>query len=447
VSAREDTPGDLRLVAYCTVRDGAAPAVAALREHIRGRVPPYMLPTTFVVLDSIPLTPNGKVDRKLLPPPDQAHISVQEKHEPPATGIEEQLAAIWARVLKVRTVGRHDSFFDLGGNSLLAVTVFSEIEKTFGRHLPLATLFNFPTVAGLASNLGVVEPGTANWPSLIPIQESGTKPRFFCVHGAGGNVLLYRNLVAHLGTDYPFYGLQSRGLDGKTAPLATVEEMAAAYLEEIQRFQPHGPYCLGGYCLGGTIALEMAGLLRKQGEEAAFLGLMDTYNYNEAVQVSWLSDFAQRLKFHAGNFRRLRPAEVKHYLAEKIRVARDGEFKSLIGLGNPNTVASATGDTLGRTALQNIQAINDHAVTKYRPKPYPGKLTLFKPEVNYSAFPDPRMGWGEIALDGVDIVELPMNPHAMLVEPFVQQLASALAAALDRTARTPASAERLVSSS
>jgi amino acid adenylation domain-containing protein len=430
VAAREDTPGDRRLVAYYTAREGTSPSVTDLREHVRSRVPAYMLPTAFVRLDSVPLTPNGKVDRKLLPAPNQDHTAVSAKHEPPATPIEEQLASIWARVLNVRKVGRHDNFFELGGNSLLAVKVFAEIEKLFGRKLPLATLFNVPTIAGLAGNVGVVESGTENWPSLVPIQAKGSKPRFFCVHGAGGNVLLYRNLVSHLGGEYPFYGLQSRGLDGAAKPLMTITEMAASYVDEVQRFQPHGPYHLGGYCLGGAIAIEMATLLNERGEDVGLVALLDAYNPAVALESSRLQTVVQRFKFHAGNFLFLRPQEVWRYLSEKIRVARDGEFAKLLRRPIGGKQEAESGEPVGDMALKTIQAINDHSLTTHRPRAFSGRVTLFKPRVNYSAYPDPLGGWGNVA-SNVDIVELPMNPHAMLVEPFVEHLASALARKLD----------------
>ena len=433
VIAREDTPGDKRLVAYLAARPEAFVDIAQVREHSRAKLPDYMMPAAFVVLDVFPLTPNGKVDRKRLPAPNKADLAATNHDEPPANTIEERLAAIWCRVLNLPAVGRHQSFFDLGGNSLLAVTVFAEIEKEFQRQLPLAVLFDHPTIAGLAEPLDTVYEAAMTWPSLVPINTKGSKPRFFCVHGAGGNVLLYRSLVQHLGDAYSFYGFQSRGLDGTLPPLRTIEEMASYYVNELQRMQPHGPYCLGGYCLGGAIALEMAKVLVSKGEQVPLVAMLDSYNPALALKTSRLGDIAERLKFHFKNFLSLRPTEMKGYLKEKIRVASDGEFKKVLGLpdgGSPKAVENDASN--GSSALQNIQAINDHAIGIYRPTPYAGKLTLFKPKINYSAYPDPLMGWGNIALGGIEIVALPINPHAMLVEPFVQHLATALAAQIDQ---------------
>lgn len=433
VSARQDIADDKRLVAYLMTAPGASLSFSDLREHTRARLPDYMLPAAFVRLEKIPLTPNGKVDRKALPAPLQEDVITDGSKHPPATPTEEKLAAIWRSVLGLSLIGRHDKFFDLGGNSLLAVRVFAEIEKQFSRHLPLASLFNAPTIAALA---GVIENSStdhAPWSSLVPIQPAGTKPRFFCVHGAGGNVILYFALAQRLGTDFPFYGLHSQGLDGKTVPLQTVEEMAAHYVTEVQRLQPHGPYFLGGYCLGGTIAFEMAQQLTAQGERVSLVALFDTYNFNRTLPTSHFLDLAQRLWFHVGNFAHLSPGLMKNYLREKIRVARDGELANVFS--SRNKTAGRPNETVGRSALRTIQATNDRAADYYQPKPYSGRLTLFNPHVNYSKFPDPHMGWDGIALGGIEIVPLPMNPHAMLVEPTVRHLAAALAVQIERSSR------------
>ncbi len=433
VSACDDADGDKRLVAYFTAVEEGPISLTKLREHARGRLPDYMLPAAFVRLEKIPLTPNGKVDRKSLPVPGEQDIVTDGRSHPPATPAEERLAAIWRKVLGLSSIGRHDKFFDLGGTSLLAVKVFAEIEKQFGRHLPLASLFNAPTITDLAKVIEQAEPEGTRWSSLVPIQPTGTKPRFFCVHGAGGNIILYFALAQRLGPDFPFYGLHSQGLDGKTAPLQTVEAMAAHYIGEIQRVQPHGPYCLGGYCLGGTIALEMAQQLTAQGEKVALVALFDTYNFRRTVSTSHLQDLVQRLWFHLGNFARLSPGLMRNYLREKVRVARDGELANV--LRSRNKRPPNEDRTVGRSALRTIQETNDQAAEYYQPKPYSGGVTLYSPRVNYAKFPDPHMGWDGIVLGGIEVISLPMNPHAMLMEPTVKHLVNALAASINRTTR------------
>ena len=246
----------------------------------------------------------------------------------PRSSTEERLARIWSESLKVETIGVNDDFFDLNGQSLLAVSLFTEIEKEFNRRLPLSTLLEAPTIEALARVLDDCDEKPAGWPSLVPLQPDGDRRPLYLVHGAGGNVLLYRCLAEHLSPDYPVYGLQSQGLDGASHPLATVEEMAARYLREVREVQPKGPYYLGGYCLGGTIAYEMAQLLHRDGEEVALLAMLDTYNYSVVSQSRFTGFLFQKVKFHLGNFVRLRPGNMVKYVREKARIARDGRVAS-----------------------------------------------------------------------------------------------------------------------
>src|ERR1700731_2380338 len=160
-----------------------------------------------------------------------------------------QLTRIWQELLGVESIGLDQNYFDLGGDSVLAVHLFAQIEKAFKVKLPLATLFEAPTIRELAQILRSEVP-SSGWSPLVTIQLSGSRPPFFCIHGAGGNVLIYRELSQYLGSDQPFYGLQSQGLDGVSPLLTTIEEMSAQYVKEIQSIQPHGPYYLGGYCMG-----------------------------------------------------------------------------------------------------------------------------------------------------------------------------------------------------
>src|SRR5207237_121289 len=171
-------------------------------------------------------------------------------------------------------IGVHDNFFELGGHSLLAVRLFALLEKRFNKRLPLATLFQAPTIAQLATT---IEGDASREPSsLVPIQTLGTRPSFFCIHAVGGNVLEYYDLARHLGNDQPFYGLQSVGLSDGNGPHARIEDMAAHYVKEIRELQPIGPYFIGGRSLGGIIAYDAARQLKEQGQEVALLALLDS---------------------------------------------------------------------------------------------------------------------------------------------------------------------------
>jgi len=434
VALREDTPGEPRLVAYVSCigasPDGASRLSSELRELARTKLPAYMLPSAFVVLGCMPHTPAGKVDRNALPPPPRESADLfGDEYTPPGNETEERLARLWCDTLRVDRVSSRANFFDLGGQSLLAVSLFAKIEKEFGRKLPLATLFASPTIEGLALALTAGNTKTT-WSSLVPIQRKGSKPPLFLVHGAGGNVLLYRSLGERLAPEYPLYGLQSQGLDGKSEPLRTIEAMAGCYLREVRKVQPKGPYYLGGYCLGGTVAYEMAQILSREGEEVQLLAMLDTYNFSRALKVSLRSFLLQKAKFHLANLVHLRPDRMVKYLKEKTRLALGGELANLMtsmpGSSRENGVSRATSGVEAE-----VQGINDHAAETYDPKPYPGVVSLFKPRFNYKFYPDPKMGWGDLALGGLDIVEVAVNPHSMLLEPYVQVLAAQLKERID----------------
>ena len=353
--------------------------------------------------------------------------SAQAEYVAPSGEVERKLAQIWTSTLNIDRISTTANFFELGGQSLQAVSLFAKIEESFGKKLPLATLFNAPTIQALAN---VLEgQGNSSWSPLVAISPKGSKPPLFLVHGAGGNILLYRSLAEHLSPNHPLYGLQSKGLDG-SEPLHTIEEMADCYVRELRSVQPKGPYYLGGYCLGGTIAYEMAQILTREGEEVPLVAMLDTYNYSLALKVSFRSFLFQKAKFHLANMGKLRPKDMFEYLREKVRLGFGGELANL----KTSMPGSSQADGVCRAesgAEAAVQSINDYAAEHYNPRPYPGCVTLFKPRINYKFYPDPNMGWGDLAAS-LDIVEVAENPHSMLLEPYVKVLAAQLKERIDR---------------
>jgi len=188
---------------------------------------------------------------------------------------------------------------------------------------------------------------------------------------------------------------------------------------------------LGGYCLGGTIAYEMAQRLVLAGEVVSLVAMLDTYNFSRALKASFYSFLLQKFRFHWGNFISLRPKKMWRYLKEKKRIASDGGWAH-IKTEMPGSTLQEGFVCAEFGAEASVQKINDHAADIYIPKPYLGVVTLFKPHINYKFYPDPKMGWGDLSLGGLDIVEMPINPHAMLVEPYVEMLAKELKVRLDR---------------
>jgi thioesterase domain-containing protein/acyl carrier protein len=336
--------------------------------------------------------------------------------------------------LGVARVGRRDNFFDLGGHSLLAARLFTKIEQSLGRRLPLATLFRAPTLEQLARVLEPEKASAQAWLSLVPIQPQGSKPPFFCVHGGAGNVLLFRHLASHVGADQPFYGLQAQGLDGKTQYLTTVEEMAARYLREIRQFRPQGPYFLGGYCMGGAVAYEIAQRLQREGESVAFLGMIDTYNPEGRAESRSFSRrlglFRLKIRFHWENMAQLGPLGGSRYVVRKIALAKDRELaRWAVKMGNIPKLMRFKAEN--RVFAVFLEDVNDRAGQEYRPQPWSGKVTFFKPRSNYDSDIHFELGWGRLAQGGFELIELPMNPGGLFVEPYVIRLAAELKGRLE----------------
>ena len=342
-----------------------------------------------------------------------------------------QLTQIWQEILGVDSIAPDQNYFDLGGDSSIAVHLFAQIEKVFGVKLPLATLFEAPTIQELARILRH-EDSQADWSSLVAIQSSGSRPPFFCIHGAGGTVLIYRELAQRLGPDQPFYGLQAIGLDAGCPPLTRVEDMAALYTKEIRRKQPRGPYYLGGYCMGGTVAFEVAQQIRAQGEQVALLALFDTMDWSRVPPASILDKSyhaVERLVFHAANFSRLDRQGKAQFLREKVEILRT-RIPVWRGMLFAKFSNAPRADSSESVLLAKVWQMNDRASASYVPKPYVGTVTDFRPLKQYRIFNAPGAKWDRLAQGGQQVIVVPSYPAGMLVEPFVQHLATALEKAI-----------------
>ena len=425
--AREDIPGDKRLVAYVVSQQEQLHS-SDLRSFLQERLPNYMMPSAFVFLDTLPLTPNGKVDRCALPAPDASNIQLDTDFVLPSTPTEELLATIWADFLGVERVGIHDNFFELGGHSLLALRLFAKIEKVFGRTFSIATLFEAPTVKDLADVIDQKQ-SLAAGSCLVPIQPKGSKPPLFLLHARGTSVLVYRNLANYLGTERPVYGIQPQGLNGEAEILTTVEEMAAYYIQEIQKIQPIGPYLLGGYSFGGELAFEMSRQLLQQGEKVDKLILFDCNGPNSSKRLP----FSQRVTIHFNNL-----LKRKHnYAIEKVldwkRWLQDDlqyNFQKLSAKVFQNFNLSLS----LRLHSILIEDRNEQASRNHQPQFYPGKVTLMRTEGTLGGVGlerDKYLGWKDLVGQEIDIYPVPGHHFSMLEEPHVQQLAEAVKSCLN----------------
>jgi non-ribosomal peptide synthetase component F/thioesterase domain-containing protein len=418
-----------RLTAYIVCKSQPLISSKELEIFCRDCLHSYMAPNVIQVLSELPLTADGQIDRSSLAMVAPNESRATPEFISPRTKTEFKMSELWRNLLKQENIGVRDNFFYIGGHSLLAARLFFRIEQEFGRKLPLSSLLNNATIEKLSSLLDNQNDREAEWSSLVTIQKQVNEPAFFCVHGAGGNILIYRDLAKHLAPHVAFYGLQSKGLDRKSPCFTRIEDMAAHYVKEIQAIQLRGPYYLGGYCMGGNIAFEMARILKQQGNEVALVAMFDSHN----SQTIWerksfsrrLSILLQKVGFHVGNITGLNIKQIPQYLHEKIRMMLEilsGRAVTLFAKWTGKTSGGGTDPGIG----SYIQDMNHLALRDYQPGVYEGRITIFRPERNYSSLSDPTLGWGAVALGGIDTVELPVNPHAMLVEPYVKELAATL---------------------
>ncbi len=421
---REDKPGDRQLVAYVTLRQPLQSASELLRLHVKQKLPAHMVPAAFVILDSIPLNTNGKVDRKALPPPS-SRTEAAAGYSAPKTSLERILAKVWHELLGVDRIGVNDNFFDLGGHSLLAARLVAHIEKETGQNIPVATLFEAPTIAELAQKLQD-HTYTSAWAPLVELRAPAGAPAaepFFCIHSMGANLVSFRKLASLLRADRAVYGLQPHGLDGKQRPLDTVDAMAAAYLEEIRTKQAHGPYYLGGICLGGIVAYDVAQRLKAAGEEVRLLALIDSFLPGELRYLHTRSELAEYLDFHLGEIWLQSGTNRLKYFA---RWFGNGFIRLAWALG------FRARDSVAR-ATRNVAHANTRAMLAYTPRPYAGAITqLMCSDWAQRSYEDRRLAWSSLAEGGLEIHIVPGNHLTMVEEPHVRVLAEQLQACLDR---------------
>jgi amino acid adenylation domain-containing protein len=432
VVARDGEGRGRQLVAYVVLQTDQSPDESELRIFLKKQLPEYMLPAAFVVLDALPMTESGKVNRRALPDPIRFNLKPVAAASAPPTDLEELLLPIWSEVLGV-PVGVTDNFFECGGHSLMAVRLFAQIEKRLGHRLPLATLFRAPTVAQLAAV--IEDDSTHQWTSLVPIQTAGANRPFFCVHGLGGHVLEFYDLARRLGPDQPFYGLQSQGLDGKQPLHTSIREMAGHYVKEMRELQPAGPYFIGGRSLGGTIAFEMACQLRGQGEEVGLLALLDTYPAGYAKLLPAVSQpetnfgrATNRVESHFRNLRRLSFTEKLSYLIEKARYA-PRKMKSFVWRRAYRRYRNFN-RALPRL-LRDVAEYNSMAGHEYMPEAYDGRVTLFWASGDLRAY-DLVEGWRVLVPRGIEVQEISGTHLNIIKEPHVAELALKLGESLAR---------------
>jgi len=418
VGIRGRTAGNKTLVAWVSPAPGAFLDHTAIADYLAERLPPFLCPDAIVLLDTLPLTPNGKIDLAALPDPAHEH---RTRSSPPATETERQLALIWCELLGTVAIGRDDNFFHLGGHSLLGLKLFSRILRSFDISLPVATLLKAPTVRSLAIILdGEIlarqeRDADHGHAVLATIQRDGHLPPLFCIHGGDGGIIFYHNLAAYLPHDRPFVAIEAPALRATDEiRVDRVEDTAREYLALIRKRQTRGPYYLGGYSFGGTVAYEMARLLHAEGEEMAFLALFDTLNPAATFPKFTLAGRVQRFWHRHADISLGRRAHklAAHGLAR----TRQRLFAT----------AGNTGEDPSDPRSRQLGEAHLTALRAYRPQRYPGKLTLFKASIGDEIYQIPEdCGWGDL-VESLDTIIIPGRHLTIFDQEHVGQFGAEL---------------------
>ncbi|MEJ2406195.1 MAG: amino acid adenylation domain-containing protein [Candidatus Thiodiazotropha sp.] len=416
-----------------------------LRDQLSAYLPQYMIPSRFYELEHLPLSPNGKIDRTALSA-SAVGYKRQYNYVAPRDTLEKKLAKIWETVLNVQPVGIEDKFFELGGHSLLAVRLMAEIKSQFNRELPLALLFQKPTIRELANSLRSTK-GALPWSTLVPIQPDGAATPLFCVPGNGGNVLYFNDLGKNLGADQPFYGLQAVGLDGETEPHTRVEEMASHYIKELQTIQPKGPYLLAGHSFGSWVAFEMTQQLQMQGHKVAHLYVMDTpapgiaseqaLAYTDDIELlTAISKLIERLfgkptDIDLQTLEDLDPAQRMDYFSERIKKSgvlpfdlNSGQIRGLVQVFKATSQISYTPKC-------------EHEIPITLFKSQLGNVDDDKTQRSSRIAESASWGWEAFCTGKISIDIIPGDHITMLSEPHVQTLAERLKSCLHQLALHP----------
>ncbi|MGW0936882.1 amino acid adenylation domain-containing protein [Streptomyces sp. NPDC002666] len=432
VVARSGADGRTALVAFLS-GDAGRTDLNVLRTELRALLPEFMVPQHFEWLDALPLTPSGKRDDKALRTRPLTRATAGDGDEP-RDAYERTLAEMLGELLGLERIGVHDDIFTLGATSLTTMRLVVLIEQRYGVPIPISAFITAPTVAAVA---GLLRKGGATlaFDPLVPIRRAGSRPPVFLVHPMGGNVLCYVPFARHLPDDQPLYAFQASGGDPGTAPLRTMQAIAAHYVAAMRRVQPEGPYVIGGWSFGGFVAFEMARQLRAAGQEVGRVILLDTVALGPADQHRAFTDeallgwfFWELLLLGRGGDSPLEAIPAEHTtLEEKF------DFIAQVAADEGILPADSRGSLVGR--LFGVYEANWRATQHYRPGPVADDVTLIRaveplPQVLHAMHgagstqhKDPANGWHTMTTGRVEVIQVPGDHLSLMEEPHVAEVA------------------------
>ncbi|NCR69789.1 MAG: amino acid adenylation domain-containing protein [Microcystis aeruginosa LG13-12] len=442
VIVREDNPGEKQLVAYIVPKLGVNLTSGDLRQFLSHKLPSYMVPSAFVLLEFLPLTANGKIDRRALKAP--SNTSDSDRFIEARNQLELNLVQIWSKVLKIDKISVHDNFFDLGGHSLLAPYLITQIKEQLGKEIAVTTLFQNPTIEQLATIIQT-DSDSSNQSCLVPIQPQGSKPPFFCVPGAGGRPFYFYHLGRYLGKDQPFYSFEN-DLYQQFGEITRIEDIASIYLKAMQDLQPQGPYFLGGHSYGGNVAFEIAQQLVNQGQQVALLAIIDssapTYKDKQILldyinwdHVRWLAEVSKGIEVYLD-----KTIDISYETLQLLTV--EEQLKYALNFFKLANMLPPNAETRQLEKIVQAYKTSCLCLIDYLPKQtYPGKITIIRASEELSDDPnkdliagdceDSSLGWSEFSTEPVEIHFVLGNHVSIMVEPHVQILAEELKVCLE----------------
>ncbi|NCQ97919.1 MAG: amino acid adenylation domain-containing protein [Microcystis aeruginosa L211-101] len=442
VIVREDNPGEKQLVAYIVPKLGVKLTSGDLHQFLSHKLPGYMVPSAFMMLEFLPLTANGKIDRRALKAP--SNTSDSDRFIEARNQLELNLVQIWSKVLKIDKISVHDNFFDLGGHSLLAPYLITQIKEQLGKEIAVTTIFQNPTIEQLATIIRT-DSDSSNQSCLVPIQPQGSKPPFFCVPGAGGRPFYFYHLGRCLGKDQPFYSFEN-DLYQQFGEITRIEDIASIYLQAMQDLQPQGPYFLGGHSYGGNVAFEMAQQLVNQGQQVALLAIIDssapTYKDKQILldyinwdHARWLAEVSKGIEVYLD-----KTIDISYETLQLLTV--EEQLKYALNFFKLANMLPPNAETRQLEKIVQAYKTSCLCLIDYLPKQiYPGKITIIRAREELADDPnkdliagdceDSSLGWSEFSTEPVEIHFVLGNHVSIMVEPHVQILAEELKVCLE----------------
>jgi acyl-coenzyme A synthetase/AMP-(fatty) acid ligase/thioesterase domain-containing protein/acyl carrier protein len=433
VVAVEDPSAQKRLVAYIMPIIGAEPKSSTLIDLVSANLPDYMVPSLFIYLPELPVGITGKIDRKALPSPNWQFADEESSFTAPRDDIEKKLVGVWKKTLKIQAIGIESDFFRLGGDSLLAIQLLFEIERTFSKKMPLSIISQASTIKEQAELLR--DEKLLGAPSIIvPIRAEGAKEPIFCLAGAGGNAFRFHPILKYLPEDRPVYFVRSRGLEAGEVIYTTVEDIALDFLNEIKKVQPRGPYYFIGSSGGGRTGYEVAQQLLSQGESVDLLVMLDTYldkkKDSDALKIKRGGDSdLSNLDKKKIRVIKIKKKWKKRLRRQKERIGRNGwkyflDFLyQFLATKAQAFVRNFRKDNIFRLQ-KKVEEANYAAARAYQVKPYAGRVIYFRADrkaIRQGREPDVR--WEKAGIDKLIIYPLNCGHFDLLLEPFVQEVA------------------------